>query len=278
MKRRDRDEPLETKESSEEDRLLQISLLKSVRGRFYLAAMPDSSLAPEFKVWAADDVVYGPVPLATLAHWVQDERVLAGTWIYVHAQDQWTKAGDLAELKDAFAGRNQPKEAASSGDTTLLVAGLRPGMLRRVKALATMNDQQLGRFVQIMEVVRVEAYKVFVQQGKPGDAMFAVLDGEVRARIMAGGKETELARFGPGDIFGEMSLFDGGPRSADVVANSASTLLRISAERFDRLCGDQPDLASPLLFELAKMLAKRIRAVDKKIANVYELARAGHLD
>ncbi len=239
--------------------------------------MPDSSSVPAFKVWAADDVVYGPVPLATLVQWVQDERILTDTWVYVHAEDRWTKAGDLVELRDAFIGRN-PKEATPSSDTTLLVVGLRPGMLRRVKALATMSDQQLGRFVQIMEVVRVEAYKVFVQQGTPGDAMYAVLDGEVRARIMAGGKETELARFGPGDIFGEMSLFDGGPRSADVVANSASTLLRISAERFDRLCQEQPELASPLLFELAKMLAKRIRAVDKKIANVYELARAGHLD
>lgn len=107
--------------------------------------------------------------------------------------------------------------------------------------------------------------------------MFAVLDGEVRARIMAGGKETELARFGPGDIFGEMSLFDGGPRSADVVSNNPSTLLRISADRFDRLCKEQPDLANPLLFELAKTLAKRIRADDKKIADVYRLARMGDL-
>ena len=92
------------------------------------------------------------------------------------------------------------------------------------------------------------------------------------------GKETELARFGPGDIFGEMSLFDGGPRSADAVANSPSTLLRISAERFDRLCREQPDLGNPLLFELAKTLAKRIRADDKKIADVYRMARVGGLD
>lgn len=231
----------------------------------------------EFKIWAADDVVYGPVPLSTLVQWVQDERVLSSTWVHVTSQDVWTKAGDLAELKDAFAGRATQKVGDASPESLPLVAGLRPGMLRRVKALAAMNDQQLGRFVQIMEIVRVEPYKTIVQQGAPGDAMYAVLDGEVRARIMAGGKETELARFGPGDIFGEMSLFDGGPRSADVLSNSASSLLRISADRFNRLCKEQPDLANPLLFELAKTLAKRIRADDKKIADVYRLARMGDL-
>jgi len=231
----------------------------------------------EFKIWAADDVVYGPVPVSTLVQWVQDERVLPNTWVHVTAQDVWAKAGDLTELSDAFAGRTVQKSGDAPTETLPLVAGLRPGMLRRVKALAGMNDQQLGRFVQIMEIVRVEPYKTIVQQGAAGDAMFAVLDGEVRARIMAGGKETELARFGPGDIFGEMSLFDGGPRSADVISNSASTLLRISANRFDRLCKEQPDLANPLLFELAKTLAKRIRADDKKIADVYRLARIGDL-
>jgi hypothetical protein len=239
--------------------------------------MSDLPKSAEYKIWAADDVVYGPVPLATLTQWIAEERVLAATWIYTVAQDAWTKAGEMAELAGAFAGREGEKPV-KGGDTTLLVSGLRPGMLRRVKALAKMNDQQLGRFVQIMEIVRVEPYKMVMKQGTPGDSMYAVLDGEVRVRIIAGGKETELARFGPGDIFGEMSLFDGGPRSADVVANSPTTLLRISSERFDRLCHEQPELGSPLLFELAKALAKRIRADDKKIESVFSMARAGNLD
>jgi len=240
--------------------------------------MPDSPPEIEFKIWADDDVVYGPVTLNTLIQWVWDQRVLSTTWVHIGDQDMWSKAGDLPALKNAFAERSEAKPAPTVGDPPPLASGLRPGMLRRVKALATMNDQQLGRFVQIMEVVKFDAYKVLVQQGTTGDAMYAVLDGEVRARIMTGGKETELARFGPGDIFGEMSLFDGGPRSADIVSNNPSTLLKISAERFDKLCREQPDLANPLLFELAKSLAKRIRADDKKIVDVYRLARVWNLE
>ncbi|HRI16247.1 MAG TPA: hypothetical protein PLX89_24895, partial [Verrucomicrobiota bacterium] len=66
--------------------------------------MPDSPAPLEYKIWAADDVVYGPVPLDTLVQWVQDERVVATTWVYIVAQDLWAKAGDVAELADAFAG------------------------------------------------------------------------------------------------------------------------------------------------------------------------------
>ncbi len=155
---------------------LEISLPNSPVWRFDLRAMSDQSPQPEFKVWAADDVVYGPVPLATLVQWIQDERVLGTTWIYSVAGNRWNKAVELPELADAFAGRTGPKLDTATGDTTLLVSGLRPGMLRRVKALATMNDQQLGRFVQLMEIARVEQYKIVVRQGAPGDAMYAVLD------------------------------------------------------------------------------------------------------
>jgi CRP-like cAMP-binding protein len=52
---------------------------------------------------------------------------------------------------------------------------------------------------------------------------------------MVSGKETTLATFQAGDVFGEVTLFDDGARSADVIANVDSSLLKISAEKFDRL-------------------------------------------
>lgn len=235
----------------------------------------EPSTISQYKIWAPDDVVYGPVSLQILLQWAQEERILGDSWIHVANQDVWVKAKELAELKTVFGCAASEKP---TGEEPPLVAGLRPGMLRRVKALATMNDQQLGRFVKIMEVVTVEAYAVLVQQGTPGDSMYAVLDGEMRARLLVEGKETELARLGPGDVFGEMSLFDGGLRSADIVANSRSTLLRISSDRFNKICREQPEIAAPFLFELAKTLAKRIRADDKRIADVYQLARIGQLE
>jgi CRP-like cAMP-binding protein len=94
--------------------------------------------------------------------------------------------------------------------------------------------------------------------------MFLVLAGELRARIMVGDRETILASFCPGDFFGDMSLFDHGPRSADVIANVDSTVLRISVVAFDRLTREAPALATPFLRATARTLASRIRADNKR--------------
>jgi CRP-like cAMP-binding protein len=85
---------------------------------------------------------------------------------------------------------------------------------------------------------------------------------------MFGGRETILATFGTGDFFGEMSLFDRGPRSADVVANVNSSMLRLSTGSFERLTRDTPSLATPFLKATSRTLAARIRADNKRLARV----------
>jgi CRP-like cAMP-binding protein len=91
---------------------------------------------------------------------------------------------------------------------------------------------------------------------------------------MTGGQETILSTFGPGDFFGDMSLFDSGPRSADVVANVDSTVLKISDVAFDRLTREAPALATPFLQATARTLAARIRADNKRLDRVTQQFRA----
>jgi CRP-like cAMP-binding protein len=93
---------------------------------------------------------------------------------------------------------------------------------------------------------------------------------------MVGGKETTLATFQAGDIFGEITLFDDGSRSADVIANLDSSLLKISTTKFDQLCSDQPDLATPLLLAIGKTLTARIRNDNRRLGEMLTLARATH--
>jgi len=95
-----------------------------------------------------------------------------------------------------------------------------------------------------------------------------VMAGELRARVVVNGRETILATFGPGDFFGDIALFDHGPRSADVVANVDSTLLKITATAFDRLTREAPALATPFLQATARTLSARIRADNKKIQRI----------
>ena len=229
--------------------------------------------APDYDIWGVDNVVYGPVDLPTLVNWVQEERVMADTWIYLREKDTWLKANHIAELKMFFQPRSAgaPSRTLSAPDGTSMT--LKPGALRRVRILAGLSDRQLERFVDFMELHPVRQWAEIVRQGSPGDAMFLVLEGEVRVRMMIAGKESILVTMAPGEFFGEVALFDHGPRSADVVANKDSLLLKISAGAFQKLLNEAPDLAAPFLFAIGQTLIARIRADNKRYRDSIAFAR-----
>ncbi|HEY3854483.1 MAG TPA: cyclic nucleotide-binding domain-containing protein [Verrucomicrobiae bacterium] len=235
--------------------------------------MPADSNQITFSIWAADNVVYGPVELPTLIAWVKDQRVLADTWIFDSGNDRWRKASTLPELQIFFRKRGA---SHLSADTKVFFdkSNISPDMLRRVKALAELNDEQLGRFARYMETLTVHPFIEIVKQGDPDDGMFLVMDGEVRVRLMIGGKETVLATLASGDCFGEVALFDQGSRSADVISNTDCILLKISSEAFDKLRREAPELSAPILYSISKTLASRIRANNRRIKDSVRFARA----
>jgi hypothetical protein len=214
-----------------------------------------------YSIWAADNVVYGPVELPTLISWVRDERVLAETWVFDGQNDRWRKAASLPELQLFFRKKSDSTSASANLGLSIANSDITPGMLRRVKALAELSDEQLGRFARFMEAQTIRQWSQIVK----------------RVRLMIGGKETILATLGPGECFGEIALFDQGPRSADVIANKDSILLKISSEAFDKLRREAPELSAPILFAISKTLAARIRADNKRIKDSVNFARAaGH--
>lgn len=231
--------------------------------------MDSDQKIPGYKIWGVDGVVYGPVELPTLVSWIKDARVVATTWIHCDEDDSWHKAGQIQELQMFFREKSTATAASVSASGVL-----KPGALRRVKILAEMKDAQLERFAQFMEVQQTRQWVEVVKQNETGDAMYLVLEGELRVRLMINGKETILAQLGPGEFFGEMSLFDRGPRSADVVTNKDSVLLKISAASFEKLLNLAPELAAPFLLAMSKTLAARIRADNKRLKESVSFARA----
>ena len=220
----------------------------------------------QFFIWGIDQASYGPVELPTLVNWIKDERVFADTWIFIERDVTWRRAADIPELQMFF--RSRPTDPASAAATVPI------GALRRVKILAGLGDAKLQRLAQLMEFQRIPQWTVVVKQGERGDAMYLILEGELRARLIAGGKETILSTLAPGDFFGDMSLFDQGPRSADVVANVDSALLKITTAAFEDLTSKAPDLAAPFLMATVKTLAARIRADNKRLRDSASLASA----
>jgi hypothetical protein len=229
-----------------------------------------ASIATEtdYIVWGIDKTAYGPVELPTLVSWVKDERVTADTWVYAAKTSSWQKAADVPELQMFF----RPK--AGSATAAVTPRGIDPRALRRIKILAGMGDEQLERFAQFMEAEKVPQWSVIVRQGDHGDSMYFILEGELRVRINVLGKETILTTLSVGEFFGDISLFDQGPRSADVVANTDSLVIKLSAGGFDALAKEAPEIATPFLRALGRTLTARIRADNKRYGDSVKFTRA----
>ena len=228
----------------------------------------------DFIVWGNDLAAYGPVALLTLADWIKDERVTPDTWIFDAKSQNWQPAAQVPQLQQYFPVA-PVVAAASAGVESLSPAGvtIKPATLRRIKILAGLSDAQLERFAKFMQLEKVHQWTQIVRQGDLSDAMYLVLEGELRVRLLVGGKESILATLSAGEFFGDISLFDHGPRSADVIANTDSLLLKITSAAFDKLSKEAPELAAPFLFAVGKTLTARMRADNKRYRDTIYFAR-----
>jgi CRP/FNR family transcriptional regulator, cyclic AMP receptor protein len=221
-----------------------------------------------FRTWGNDNISYGPMELPGLVDWVRKGRVMRNTWVFSENKGEWSRAGDMTELKMFF--KSKTTGDAQAGAAT---HGITPGALRRIKIFADMDERQLASFLQYMEVLKVPANGVIFNKGERGDAMFLVLVGEVRARVMVGGRESTLSTMGVGECVGELAVIDESSRSADVVANVESILLKISADALKHLFKEAPALAAPFLLGLSKTITSRVRAMTKRYEDSILFAR-----
>jgi CRP-like cAMP-binding protein len=210
-----------------------------------------------------------------LVNWIQAKRVKADTWIFLDENQNWLRASQIPELKMFFqpGSHSIASGAARPAPGTGSQAGIEASSLRRIRILAGLDDRQLESFLQFLEVIALEPFRTVVRNGDHGDAMFFVLDGEVRARVIIDGKESTLSTMEAGDFFGEISLLDHGPRSADIIANKQSILLKISTAGFERMVREAPEVATPFLYALARSVASRVRVLTKKYQDSIHVAR-----
>jgi hypothetical protein len=215
-----------------------------------------------FHVWGADRVVYGPVSVAKLGEWLANGRVTPKSWIYSEQDETWVRAEDRSELHEAvkrFSGRT-----ATVSEKKVAHGRTAAELLRELELFKGLSDAQIESFAAYAEIVEVRQFTRIAKKGDPGDSMFIVLEGEVRAYLMVDGRECTLTSIGPGDFVGEISLLDAGPRSADLSVNVDTTLLRISTSRFAELLKEAPALAAPFLIALSRTMVTRIRKTTQR--------------
>jgi CRP-like cAMP-binding protein len=141
-----------------------------------------------------------------------------------------------------------------------LFRGLAPDGLERIAAIAGEETHEPGSFV--------------FHEGEMGDKLYLILDGKVRiSRNLPGMGEEALAVLGAGESFGEMSLIDDTPRSADALVHERARLLVITREAFEDLLFLHKDLAYEILWNFVKTLSGRLREANDKMAFMTVTAR-----
>src|SRR5262245_27068333 len=127
--------------------------------------------------------------------------------------------------------------------------------LQRVPLFSGFDEPELRRVADQSRIVEVHQGTVITQIGEPGDSFFVIIDGTVVVRTPVG-PGIELK---PGDFFGEMSLLDGEPRSATIVASTDVRLLIVDRTHFWRLLEETPDLIRRIL----TILSRRVRRLEQ---------------
>jgi len=188
---------------------------------------------------------------------------VADTWVYVDEAKSWMKASQIPELKMFF--RPKPKSTESANGSLKDEGELRPGVLRRIKVLADMDDHQLAILLKYAETISLRPFTQVVRRAENGEhALYGVLEGELRSSILVESKECPLATLPPGSLFGEISFIDHAPHTADVLANQESLVVKFTAASFENIMRHEPAVALAFLHGLTKSLAGRVRTLTRR--------------
>ncbi len=130
-------------------------------------------------------------------------------------------------------------------------------MLAGVPIFEELSARELKSIANASKQVTHRQGAVLAREGDSGVGFFLILEGDVSVAV--GGKS--VRKMGPGDFFGEISLLDGGPRTASCIAQTEVTTLGLTPWTFKRLIEQNPSIASKML----KVMAQRLRSTAKQL-------------
>ena len=146
--------------------------------------------------------------------------------------------------------------------------------LSTVSLLSGLDRMELLRFAELTRERSYPRGSVILFEDDPGDSLFVVREGRCKVVLIGDdGREVILAILVSGDHFGELSLIDGAPRSAHVIAMDDSRLIVLRREDFRRRVEESPSLAWAMLMELSR----RLRRADSQIGSLALLDVPGRM-
>jgi len=149
-----------------------------------------------------------------------------------------------------------------------------PFALRQVPLFSGLSDAALSALATRVRVRGYRKGEVLFHKDDPGTSLFLVRTGRVKiSTFSAEGKEAVFTVHGPGDVFGELALLDGAPRSATATALELSRLLSLDRASFVSFLREQPDVGLILLGQLTA----RVRRLSTQVEDLMFLDIPGRL-
>ncbi len=131
-----------------------------------------------------------------------------------------------------------------------LTADRKSELLSTARLFDGVDPTGMDRIAAAALQIDVPAGHVIARQGEIGTGFFVVIEGS--ARVVRDGET--VATIGPGDFFGELSVLDGRPRTAQVIAEGPTTCLALASWDFEAILLDQPQVTLAILRGLAARL------------------------
>ena len=137
--------------------------------------------------------------------------------------------------------------------------------LKKIPLLADLPHDLVARLAEGVQLLEVRRRQVVYLPGDPGQTVYFVNGGRVKiSKVTRDGKELTLAYRGPGDLFGELSLLEGGPREEMAEAVENALITEVERGEFERLV--QRD--GMVGYRLMKIFAERRREIENQIENL----------
>ncbi len=138
-------------------------------------------------------------------------------------------------------------------------------LLGRVPLFQGLNEQQFSLLSSRIQKISLRRGEVLFVEGDEGDRLYIITEGKIKlGHSSEDGRESLLAILGPGEMIGELTLFDPGPRSTTATAVSPASMLCLEHSDLVQILDTNPEVAKHLL----RALAQRLRRTNESLSDL----------
>jgi len=137
--------------------------------------------------------------------------------------------------------------------------------LHKVTLFQDLDGPTLSTLTSLLVVKKIRAGDMIFREMDKSDALYVLEQGRVVvSKHVHGDVDIVITRFHPGDFFGEMGLFDAGPRSASAQAELDSMLWMLRRDAFHQIMSEHADIGAKICYRLVGVFIQRLRATNEQ--------------